>query len=145
MKEKSEVDLGGRPPVVFSEEQIRQVKTLASVLSKGQLANYFGICENTFREVESRQKEVSEAYKIGRASAIATVATGLVAQARSGNTAAAIFYLKTQAGWATNDKIEINKKEIPASKDEMINEIQNIASREGLSIEDFCDREGIEL
>lgn len=90
---------GGREPTVFDEAQIAQVEALASVLTKGQMADYFGICENTFREVEKRQPKVSEAYKKGKGKAIAGVASGLVSQARKGNVAAAIFYLKTQAGW----------------------------------------------
>jgi len=95
---------GGRPPVVFDEAKIAQVEALAAVLSKKQLADYFGICENTLREVEGRQPEVSEAYQKGRGKAIAGVASNLINQARNGNVAAAIFYLKTQAGWKEDSK-----------------------------------------
>ena len=95
---------GGRPPVVFDEAKIAQVEALAAVLSKKQLADYFGICENTLREVEGRQPEVSEAYQKGRGKAIAGVGSNLIAQARNGNVAAAIFYLKTQAGWKEDSK-----------------------------------------
>jgi hypothetical protein len=94
---------GGRPPVVFTEEQVAQVEALAAVLSKGQMADYFGIGENTLRSVEERQPEVLEAYKRGRGKAIAGVAGNLISQARNGNTTAAIFYLKTQAGWRETD------------------------------------------
>jgi len=90
---------GGRPPVVFDDAKVAQVEALAAVLSKKQLADYFGICENTLREVENRQPEVSEAYQKGRGKAIAGVGSNLLTQARNGNVAAAIFYLKTQAGW----------------------------------------------
>ena len=90
---------GGRPPVVFDDAKVAQVEALAAVLSKAQMADYFGICENTFREVEDRQPEVSEAYQKGRGKAIAGVGSNLLTQARNGNVSAAIFYLKTQAGW----------------------------------------------
>lgn len=90
---------GGRPAVVFSEAQVAQVEALAAVLSKKQLADYFGIGETTLREIEHRQPEVSEAYQKGRGKAIAGVASNLINQARNGNVSAAIFYLKTQAGW----------------------------------------------
>ena len=96
----------GRPPVVLDADQVRQVETLASVLSKAQLADYFGICENTFREIEKRQPEISEAYKRGRGKAIAGVGSNLISQARNGNVSAAIFYLKTQAGW--KETVEVN-------------------------------------
>lgn len=99
-------DGGGRPPVVFDEAQTAQVEALAAVLSKGQMADYFGISENTFREIEERQPEVSEAYKRGKAKAIGNVAKNLISQAQMGNITAAIFYLKTQAGWKEDKEAE---------------------------------------
>lgn len=90
---------GGRPPVVFDDAKIAQVEALAAVLSKKQMADYFGIDENTFRAVEERQPEVFQAYQKGRGKAIAGVGSNLITQARNGNVTAAIFYLKTQAGW----------------------------------------------
>jgi hypothetical protein len=97
---------GGRPAVVFTEDKLAQVEKLASVLSKAQLADYFDISENTFRAIEERQPEVSAAYKRGKAKAIGSVASNLIQQAQEGNTSAAIFYLKTQAGWAETQKLE---------------------------------------
>ena len=93
----------GRPKKVLSDEQIAQIEPLAAVLTKAQMADFFGITEKTLREVESRQPKVFTAYKKGKASAIATVANNLVNQARNGNVTAAIFYLKTQAGWKETD------------------------------------------
>ena len=101
---------GGRPKVEFNAERIAQVEALAAVLSKGQMADYFGISETTLREIERRQPEVSDAYKKGRGKAIAGVGSNLISQARSGNVAAAIFYLKTQAGWK-EDQTEV--RELP--------------------------------
>ena len=92
-------DGGGRPPVVFTAEQTAQVFALASFLTKSQMADYFGICENTLREVEKRQPEVSEAYKKGRANTIVDVAGNLINKAKEGDTTSQIFFLKTQAGW----------------------------------------------
>ena len=89
---------GGRPPVVFDEAQITQCEALAAVLNKEQIADYFGICENTLREIEARQPEVSEALKRGKVKAIASVGTNLIQQSKKGNVAAGIFYLKTQGG-----------------------------------------------
>lgn len=99
MKIGNQGDGGGRPPVVFDEAQTAQVEALAAVLSKGQMADYFGISETTLREIENRQPEVSDAYKRGKAKAIGNVAKNLISQAQAGNISAAIFYLKTQAGW----------------------------------------------
>lgn len=99
---------GGRPPVVFDDKQIAQVESLASVLTKGQIADYFEVSEPTFRAIEQRQPEVSYAYKKGKAKAIAMVAGNLLSQAKAGNITAQCFYLKTQGGWRETEKVEHN-------------------------------------
>ena len=53
-----------------------------------------------------RQPEVSERYKKGKVDAISSVAQGLLQQAREGNMAAAIFFLKTQAGWRETQVVD---------------------------------------
>ena len=112
MKKGNQGDGGGRPATEFDQEQINLVEKLASVLTKAQLSDYLGISETTFRAVEERQPEVSDAYKKGRGRAIASVASNLVNQAQNGNTTAAIFYLKTQAGWKEQDTTNITAESI---------------------------------
>jgi|TARA_B110000908_G_C10135897_1_gene394439 hypothetical protein len=99
MKNGNQGDGGGRPIVEFTPEQITQLEALAAVLTKGQIADYFGISETTLRAVEERQPEVSDAYKRGRAKQCASMGYNLIQLAKKGNVAANIFYLKTQAGW----------------------------------------------
>ena len=99
---------GGRPTKGLTPEEVSEVSVLASVLTKGQLADYYGMSENTFRAIEERQPEVFEAYKKGRARAIRAVAGNLIKQAAEGNTTAAIFYLKTQAGWKEQEAASID-------------------------------------
>ena len=111
MKNGRQGEGGGRPIVEFDESQVAQVEALAAVLSKGQMADYFGISENTFRAIEERQPEVFEAYQKGRGKAIASVGSNLISQARKGSTTAAIFYLKTQAGWKED---HIEQRELPS-------------------------------
>ena len=103
MTEKSK---GGRPAKVLTNEQIAQVEALGAVLSVEQIADYFGIGKTTFYAIMERQPEVSERYKKGKAKAIGSVAQGLLQQARDGNTTAAMFYLKTQAGWRETQNID---------------------------------------
>jgi len=98
---------GGRPKIVFTPEQIIEVGALAAVLSQEQIADYFGIGRTTFFEICERQPEVYEQYKKGKAKAIDEVAKGLILQAKEGNTSAAMFYLKTQAGWRETSVQEI--------------------------------------
>jgi hypothetical protein len=94
---------GGRPAKVLSETDVIKLEALARVLTKSQVANYFGMTEKTLRAIEERQPEVSTAYSKGKAMAIADVATSLYEQAKSGNIQAAKFYLKTQAGWREHE------------------------------------------
>lgn len=107
--EKKEVDLGGRPEIVLTDEQISRVETLASVLRVEQIADYFGISHKTFYEIMKRDERVSTSYKKGKAMAIEGVASNLVAKCHSGDVPSMIFYLKTQGRWKENhDQPEVN-------------------------------------
>ena len=109
MKRGKQGDGGGRPMIVFDEAQIAQVEALAAVMSKRQICDYLGVGETTFREIEGRQPEVSDALKKGKAKAIGSVGQSLIQQARNGNISAAIFYLKTQAGWRESEQEQGNQ------------------------------------
>lgn len=88
-----------RPIITLDPDQVLEVETLAALLNLDQIADYFGICRNTFRAICNRDEEVAARYKRGKAKAIAHVANGLLQKARAGDTTSSIFYLKTQAGW----------------------------------------------
>jgi DNA-binding XRE family transcriptional regulator len=94
-----EANTGGRPLIVFDEEQVIEVKALSAFLTKAQMADYFGISERTLLNIEKRQPEVFAAYKKGKVDQLIRVAGNLVSQSDAGNTSATIFYLKTQGGW----------------------------------------------
>ena len=112
MKNGKQGEGGGQPPIVFNNDQVIELKALAAVLTKGQIADYFGISETTLRAIESRQPEVLDAYKKGRVRQIADMGNNLVQLAMDGNVAANIFYLKTQGQQAwQEDQAEV--KEIP--------------------------------
>jgi hypothetical protein len=102
---------GGKPQKTLTPEQVLEVGTLSAFLSQEQIADYFGIARNTFIAICERQPEVFEQYKKGKARAIGTVAKGLIKQAMEGNTSAAMFYLKTQAGWRETSVQEITGKD----------------------------------
>lgn len=101
-----EKNKGGRPPVVLTPEQIREVETLAAVLNQDQISDYFGITRVTFGEIMKRQPEVSIRYNVGKAKAIASIGGNLISQARAGNVSAQTFYLKTQAGWKETQVVD---------------------------------------
>ena len=108
MKKGNQGDGGGRPIIIFDDTQIAQVEALAAVLSKKQLSDHMGISDTTLREIEGRQPDVSDAYKRGKAKAISRMGQSLIMQAEDGNTSAAIFYLKTQAGWRETEQEQGN-------------------------------------
>ena len=99
---------GGRPRKIpdLDEEQLAQVEVMGAFLTVEQMADYFGISRTAFFGVMERQPEVSERYKKGQAKAIGAVAQNLIMQAREGNLTAAIFYLKTKAGWKETQVVD---------------------------------------
>jgi DNA-binding CsgD family transcriptional regulator len=95
-----------RPRITLTDDEVREVETLAALLNQDQIADYFGIARNTFRAICERDEEVLARYKKGKAKAIAHVANGLLQRARAGDTTSSIFYLKTQAGWRETANLE---------------------------------------
>jgi hypothetical protein len=84
----------GRPPYEPTEQERLQVKTLAAVgIRHEDIAAKLGICADTLTKYY--RKELDD----GRVDANAVVARSLYEQAKTGNTAAMIFWLKTRAGW----------------------------------------------
>lgn len=116
-----------RPQVELTEKQAAQVEALAAYLSKEQIADYLGVARNTFDAILERDSLVFEHYKKGKAKAIANVAQGLVKQAIDGNMTAAIFYLKTQAGWRETQEIDLNARHRheAATISDLIDELSN--------------------
>lgn len=96
----------GRRAKELTDEQRIQVEALAAVLSQEQIADYFGVARNTFSAMMERDPDILERYKRGKAKAIGAVAQGLLQKARNGDTASAIFYLKTQAGWRETVQVD---------------------------------------
>ena len=95
-----------RPRKDITVEQVAQVEKLAAVLSLDQIADFLGMSPRTLDRRLVDDARVATAYSRGRAASIAGVATNLLKQARDGNTTAAIFYLKTQAGWKETTALE---------------------------------------
>lgn len=97
----------GRKAKELTDEQKAQVEALAAYLTQEQIADYFGIGKTTWFAMLDREPELSERYKRGKSRAIAAVAQGLIQQARGGDKVAAMFYLKTQAGWRETNRHEL--------------------------------------
>ena len=112
-----EKNAGGRPQKRVSKEQIHEVRALAAMLSKEQIASYLGMTEKTLSAVFQRQPEVFTAYRQGKAQAVLKVASALLRAIEEGGMRAIQFFLKTQAGWTEKRYLEINKSEIEEPED----------------------------
>lgn len=110
--------------IVLTDEQRREIETLAALLTREQIADYFGIGRTTFGQILKRDEEAAVRYKRGKAKAIAHVANGLLQKARGGDTTSSIFFLKTQAGWRETSRIE-HADEGRASLAELLRRIED--------------------
>jgi len=99
-------DNAGRPAKTLTDEQRAQVEALAAYLSQEQIADYFGIGKTTWFAMLQRDPDISERYKRGKAKAIGAIAQSLIQHARDGDKLAAMFYLKTQAGWRETQRLD---------------------------------------
>ncbi|NBW17969.1 MAG: hypothetical protein EBR82_59355 [Caulobacteraceae bacterium] len=84
----------GRPPHQPTDQARLQVKTLAAVgVRHEDIASKLSISADTLTKYY--RQELDD----GRIDANAQIAKSLYEQAKSGNTTAMIFWLKTRAGW----------------------------------------------
>ena len=96
----------GRPEITLTEDQIREVETLAAMGTTEEIANYFGISRATFYNMMDRNPEIYRRYKKGRAKVGFSIKGSLIKKAIAGDTTSQIFYLKTQCGWRETQHID---------------------------------------
>ena len=108
---------GGRPAKELNEAEISELETLAAILSKEQIAAYFGMTEKTLSAISERQPEVFTAYRRKKAKAVVRVASALMRATEEGDMRAIQFFLKTQAGWTEKRYLEINQSEMAEPDD----------------------------
>jgi predicted transcriptional regulator len=117
------IDKGGRPEKYLAENDVIQIEALAAMCTKGQIADYFGMTEKTFRAIEHRQPEVFTAYRKGKARAIAEVGSALYQKALDGDIRAMQFYLKTQAGWTEKHALEVSQSDLETDERKWLVEV----------------------
>lgn len=100
------------PKIGFSDKQLREIERMARYLTQDQIADVLEISARTLRRRLRDDPRVLSAYKKGKGETIAAVARSLIFQALAGNTTAAIFFLKTQAGWRETDLNEVRPSDI---------------------------------
>jgi len=95
--------LRGPKPWEPSEEDIAKIKLYSGLGStQEQVATMIGKCLDTLMKHEACR----EAFALGKAETLTKVAGSLVRKALAGDTASAIFYLKTQGGWKETNVVE---------------------------------------
>ena len=118
-----------RPKAALSDKEIRQIERLARYLTQEQIAEALEMPTRTLQRRLKDDARVVAAYKRGKANTIAAVARSLIFQALSGNTTAAIFFLKCQGGWRETDPKQLPIDELPKLTDK---ELEREKRRMGL-------------
>ena len=108
-----------------------QVNALASVGMRQEIiAEFIGIDDKTLR------KHYADELRMSGIKANVTVAQSLFAQAKSGNVAAAIFWLKTRAGWSEkviveqSGPIQVETKDMTPGRKISREELKNLETEE---------------
>ena len=103
-----------------TSETRTKVSALAGVgTPQDQIALIIGISKNTL--IKHYRKELNTAMVMANAQ----VAQSLYQQAKSGNTAAAIFWLKCRAGWVDKQAIEHSGKLEIQSLSDLMDELSS--------------------
>jgi hypothetical protein len=122
----------GRPAFQPSDEHRVTVELMAGIgLAHEQIALAIGIDDKTLR------KHFRAELDTGRSRTITRVADSLVRQALAGNVSAAIFYLKTQAGWKETQVNEhtgkdggpIQHEQVGGDAEAFLRHVQQLAER----------------
>jgi hypothetical protein len=133
-----EKNLGGRPMVVLTEKQKEKLSYMAPYLTADQIADCLEVPRRTFFEILKRDEEVAALYKKHKSDKVAEVASNLVNKAIGGDTTAAIFFLKTQAGWSENKLNAAEKPQIQINVNSLIKEkeVQPIIDVQAIDVDE---------
>lgn len=118
-----------RNPRELTQEELDSVEKLSGILTAEQLADFLSVSRTTFFSIMERQPEVSERYKKGRARVIAGVGKNLVQKAMSGDNAAMMFYLKTQAGWKETQTLDHTSSDGSMASKDASDAVLNLLNR----------------
>jgi len=109
---------GGRAKI---EIDLGQVEKLAAVgLNEGQVADALGISVETLSDRKKTSRDFLDALKRGKAKGVAKVSNALYEQAMSGQTAAAIFFMKNRAGWTDRQEATVKVSMTAAVADQVL-------------------------
>lgn len=93
----------GPKPWEPTDEQIAKVRLYAGLgATQEHIGSLIGVSVDTL----TRNERTRDALDGGKAETLVKVAGSLVRKALNGDTASAIFYLKTQGGWKETQRLE---------------------------------------
>lgn len=102
---------GRKPVIVITPEFLEEVEKLAGRgLTQIQIAAYYGVSNTSWHKAKRQNNELECAVKRGKSKTINEVAGILMDHIRAGSLPAAMFYLKTQAGWNEKSTVEVKSK-----------------------------------
>ena len=94
------------------EIDIKKVEALAANgLTMQEISDALGIHPATLYRRKAKETEIQAAIRRGRAKGLAVVTNKLMEQAKAGNIAAIIFYLKARAGWRDTQSIDVTNSD----------------------------------
>ena len=99
---------GGRPTKYKPEYADEAVKLCILGATDAEMADFFGVTEQTFNNWKHQYPEFFESLKDGKIKADANVSRSLYQTAIEGNTTAQIFWLKNRQPRQWRDKQEID-------------------------------------
>jgi hypothetical protein len=103
--EKAVAKKAGRPPITVDYDLAERAAMVG--LTNEQIALILGICRDSLHNKMQKEPELVDAIDRGRAHGIHTMAHGLYQAGINGNVVAAIFWLKSRAGWKeAKDEVE---------------------------------------
>tara|TARA_A100001234_G_C12506878_1_gene334345 strand:- start:13 stop:372 length:360 start_codon:yes stop_codon:yes gene_type:complete len=97
-----------RPERKFTDEEIDELEKLAPALTHEQIARYFGISDNTLREILKRDKRVSEVYNRSLTKAGILMIDKLYDKAMEGDYQSMKLWLSQRMGWTEKSRQEIS-------------------------------------
>lgn len=110
---------------------LKKVERLASRgLTQEQIASSLGISERTLYERKKESADFAEAIKRGQSNGIAEIANVIFEKAMTGETAAAIFFLKTRAGWSEKQEFQIEGGAKPVKHEVTLDDMRELPFEE---------------
>lgn len=94
----------------LTEQQLVKMEEMAGRYSAPQVAKYLGMRKTSFYKMLKYNKTISGRYQKARLDKIGVIASIVYDAAQAKDLTAAIFYLKTRAGWSEH-KDEDNEEE----------------------------------